>query len=110
MEHSRQSVYLSDFIVGTSVAPTPIETDVSQSTENQYKKTRMCIYLDRCRNGKNCNFAHSEQELVKIKCRFGDRCRYKDTCQFDHTPTTAPQPKPQLEQKMPTYSDFPCLQ
>ena len=37
----------------------------------------MCrMYKDnKCRNGKNCRFAHSLSELVVNPCNFGEKCK-----------------------------------
>lgn len=49
-------------------------------------KTKMCNKTN-C-NKKDCNYAHSESELRKSECFFGDKCIYKDSvnkpCMFHH--------------------------
>ena len=42
--------------------------------EDPRYKTAMCFNKS-CQHGDKCTFAHSEDELRKRMCRFGDRCR-----------------------------------
>lgn len=51
-------------------------------------KTKICIYWKNgnCKNNEKCNFAHSNNELVKVintKCLNGGLC-YDQDCIFDH--------------------------
>lgn len=50
-----------------------------------YYKTQMCKYFleGKCNKGEKCNFAHGEQELKKIPCKFGFKCR-NESCTFFH--------------------------
>ena len=50
-------------------------------------KTKMCDSVSKgisCRHGLKCRFAHSEKELVRRKCRYGDKCYNIKTCEFSH--------------------------
>ena len=56
-----------------------------QSTKPQ--KIKMCESIktgQKCRHGSNCHFAHTESELVVIKCRFGTKCT-RSECKFSHS-------------------------
>ena len=50
--------------------------------ERKRYKTKMCFYLEKCKN-KNCNFAHTQEELVILPCKFGKTCMNQD-CKFKH--------------------------
>lgn len=45
-------------------------------------KTRMCKFT-KCRLGKNCNFAHSPEELYIPICKFGAKCK-NEKCSYKH--------------------------
>lgn len=58
-----------------------------QYTHPSREKTKMCSFWlkdGKCRNGDKCKFAHGENELQRIVCRFGQNCNKKDTCIFQH--------------------------
>jgi len=63
--------------------PLDLTIFVEPPKENASRKTRMCKFLKTCRQGTNCNFAHSESEIYKPECRFGNNCK-KKTCKFSH--------------------------
>jgi hypothetical protein len=62
-------------------------SNASSGGERPYLKTRMCIYFEkngRCRNGDQCPYAHSKEEIVSPQCHYGASCRFKDRCKFSH--------------------------
>lgn len=64
---------------------------LSNKTNDDLSKTKMCVYFKvGCKNPK-CQFAHAKEELRPTFCRFGNSCR-KDDCWFvhpeDEIPTT----------------------
>jgi hypothetical protein len=53
-------------------------------------KTQMCPNLKKCPRGDKCTYAHSQAELRKPKCQFGETCKFKKTCTYDHSETYVP--------------------
>lgn len=47
------------------------------------KKTKMCRFAEKCRRGKQCSFAHTEDELYIPDCKFALRCK-NENCKFKH--------------------------
>lgn len=68
-------------------------------------KTRLCKYLNKCRRGTKCGYAHSEAELVKPQCRYGLRCKNMDSCKFDHPPKPEAKAEPVVVQEVPNFTE-----
>lgn len=82
---------------------------------DQYLKTRMCIYFERngrCRNGDNCPYAHSKDEIKLPECHYGSRCRIKERCKFSH-PCKSPEAVKIVSREPPpaifSTEDFPAV-
>jgi hypothetical protein len=57
-------------------------------------KTQMCksiMTTGKCPFGEKCNFAHSQSEIRKPICFFGDKCKNKESCGYDHSTMEVPQ-------------------
>lgn len=60
----------------------------NQKTTFSNTRSRMCRNKSNCFY-KNCNFAHSLDELTPVSCSFDEVCRYKSsTCQYFHSSET----------------------
>ena len=73
-----------------------------------FAKTRMCIYFEkngRCRNGNDCAYAHSSDEIVVPPCHYGQLCKFKDRCKFSHPESV----ENKLEQPAFSDKDFPSF-
>jgi len=79
-------------------------------SERSFVKTKMCIYFEkngRCRNGDQCPYAHSKDELIVPPCHYGFGCRFKERCKFSHPdPVTQ---TPHRETIVFSVTDFPTL-
>jgi len=75
-------------------------------------RTRMCSSVGTripCKHGSRCLFAHSQSELRRFPCRYGDQCKYKDTCKYEHGQSQSlPQSLPQSQSQSQSQSRKPC--
>jgi hypothetical protein len=71
--------------------------------------TRMCTYSkEECPEGEHCIFAHTQEQLRKPKCWFGQYCKKSSKeCTWDHDPSHVipemPPPKPKEEKPIEKF-------
>jgi len=75
---------------------TIFESKVTDKTlvQRNKLKTQMCksmLTTGRCPFGEKCNFAHSQCEIRKPVCFFGDKCKNKESCGYDHSTMEVPE-------------------
>jgi len=64
-----------------TITPPPLVQE-----EQPKQKTKMCKYIvskTKCPHKNKCSFAHTKEELVVPKCRYGNRCN-NQKCTFGH--------------------------
>jgi len=69
---------------GGGTATTISEAD--NNNDNNFYKTKLCSRFEggNCPYLDNCTFAHGEDDLRKVMCKFGARCRKGSNCWFEH--------------------------
>ena len=82
----------AQFICRMKLAPTPVSQPKTEM-KKVVLKTKVCDFhlKGRCQRGKDCNFAHSLEELVFGECRFGRDCRFGNGCGYIHPRETKQQ-------------------
>ena len=71
-----------------SAKPTQEADDSAKKPNEEFKNTRMCSFLDKCKR-RGCTFAHTIEDYTPVECRFQFKCKSVDstgnyTCRFKH--------------------------
>jgi hypothetical protein len=74
--------------VGGEMGSEGVKRVVKEVTKKDMSKTQVCKSVwtkSKCPHGERCRFAHTEEELRMIPCKWDTKCKHGQKCRFAHS-------------------------